>query len=297
MQVSMQNATGTVEPMRLTSIHTFPVKGLHRVDHDVARVEPWGLAGDRRFMLIDEDGAMLTQRQEPRLTQLQPSYVDGALVVSVTGRPDLVVAPAPGDLVDTVVWGTPVRASLVGEEADAWLSDALDRKVRLVYLDDPTRRAVDPDYAAPGDRVSLADGYPLLLTNSASLDMLNDWIAEGSGDLVGRHPGRASGPASEGPLPMTRFRPSVVVSGAPAWAEDDWVGRRIRIGALTFRVPKACARCVVPTTDQETGVRGREPSRTFARYRTVDQEMLFGVNLIPDGTGELRVGDEVAVLD
>jgi MOSC domain-containing protein len=280
MQVSMQNATGTVEPMRLSSIHTYPVKGLHRVDHDAARVEPWGLAGDRRFMLIDEDGAMLTQRQEPRLSQLRPSYVDGSLVVSATGWPDLVVTPAPGDLVDTAVWGTPVRASLVGEEADTWLSDALDRKVRLVYLDDPTRRAVR---GAPGDRVSFADGYPLLLANSASLDMLNDWIAEGGSD--------------EGPLPMTRFRPSVVVSGAPAWAEDGWVGRRIRIGGLTFRVPKACARCVVPTTDQETGVRGREPSRTLARHRTVNQEMLFGVNLIPDGTGELRVGDEVSVPD
>ena len=274
----MQNATGTVEPMRLRSIHTYPVKGLHRIDHDAARVEPWGLAGDRRFMLIDEDGAMLTQRQEPRLTQLRPSYVDGALVVSATGGPDLVVIPAPGDLVDTAVWGTPVRASLVGEEADTWLSDALDRKVRLVYLDDPTRRAVR---GAPDDRVSFADGYPLLLANSASLDMLNDWIAESGSD--------------EGPLPMTRFRPSVVVSGAPAWAEDGWIGRRIRIGELTFRVPKACARCVVPTTDQETGVRGREPSRTLARYRTVNQEMLFGVNLIPDGTGAIRVGDEVSV--
>ena len=275
----MQNATGTVEPMRLTSIHTYPVKGLHRVDHEAARVEPWGLAGDRRFMLIDEDDAMLTQREEPRFTQLRPSYVDGALVVSATGRSDLVVTPAPGDLVDTAVFGTPVRASLVGEDADAWLSDALDRKVRLVYLDDPTRR---PIKRSPADPVSLADGYPLLLTNSASLDMLNDWIAEGG--------------TGEGPLPMTRFRPNVVVSGAPAWAEDGWIGRRIRIGGLTFRVPKACARCVVPTTDQETGIRGREPSRTLARYRTVDQEMLFGVNLIPDSTGELRVGDEVTEL-
>jgi uncharacterized protein len=266
------------EDMRLASLHTYPVKGLYRRDHDAVRVEPWGLAGDRRFMLIDEDGAFLSQRQEPRFTQLRPSYVDGRLVVSGPGRDDLRVTPAPGELVDTAVWGTPVQASLVGEEADRWLSEALDRKVRLVYLDDPTRRPVQPEHP---DRVSFADGFPLLLTNSASLDVLNDWIAEGGSD--------------EGPLPMNRFRPNVVVSGAPAWAEDGWVGGRIRIGTVTFRAPKVCGRCVVPTTDQETGIRGREPSRTLARYRLVDQKMVFGLNLIPDGTGELRVGDEVSV--
>lgn len=276
----MQPATGTVKDMRLASLHTYPVKGLYRLDHDAAPVEPWGLAGDRRFMLVDDAGAFLSQRQEPRLTQLRPSYVDGQLVVRTPGRADLRVAPAPGELVDTAVWGTPVKASLVGEEADRWLSEALDRKVRLVYLDDPTRRLVHPDH--PADRVSFADGFPLLLTNSASLDMLNDWIAESGGD--------------EGPLPMNRFRPNVVVSGAPAWAEDGWVGGRVRIGTVTFRAPKVCGRCVVPTTDQETGIRGREPSRTLARYRLFGQELVFGLNLIPDGTGEIRVGDEVSIL-
>jgi len=269
--------------MRLVSIHTYPVKGLHRIDHDTARVEPWGLAGDRRFMIINENGRMLTQREEPKLTQLQPSYVDGNLVVSAAGRPELCVTPAPGELVEAKVWSTPVLSSLVGATADSWLSEALDRKVRLVFLDEPTRRAVDPDHGQPTDRVSFADGYPLLLTNSASLNVLNDWILEGG--------------SGEGPLPMSRFRPNVVIEGAPAWAEDDWVGRRIRIGEVVFRMPKPCSRCVVPTTDQETGVRGREPSRTLARYRLVDQEMRFGMNLIPDGVGELRVGDAVTLVD
>jgi len=279
----MQYATGTVVSMRLASIHTYPVKGLHRIDHDAARVEPWGLAGDRRFMLIDEDDRMLTQRHEPGLTRLRPSYVDGRLVVRTAGRPDLDVTPAPGELVEVRVWGTPVLASLIGTAADTWLSEALDRKVRLVFLDDPTRRPVKPGRGAPADRVSFADGYPLLLTNSSSLNVLNDWIAETGSD--------------EWPLPMTRFRPNVVIAGAPAWAEDGWVGRRIRIGDVVFRMPKLCGRCVVPTTDQETGVRGREPSRTLARYRLIDQELMFGMNLIPDGTGEIRVGDDVMIVD
>src|SRR5581483_3174410 len=148
MQVSMQPATGTVKAMRLASLHTYPVKGMYRLDHDAAQVEPWGLAGDRRFMVIDDTGAFVTQRQDARLTLLQPSYVDSQLVVSTPGRPDLRITYGPGELVDTAVWGTPVRASLVGEEADRWLSEALDRKVRLVYLDDPTRRWIHPDHPA-----------------------------------------------------------------------------------------------------------------------------------------------------
>jgi uncharacterized protein YcbX len=269
--------------MRLVSLYIHPVKGCHRLDRERATVQPWGLAGDRRWLLADDEGRMLTQRDEPRLTQILPSIVDGSLVLRAAGRPDLSVPAQPAELTEVSVSRTPVMLSRAGEDADAWLSAALDRKVRLYHLDDPTRRAVDPDYARPGDRVSLADAYPLLLANSASLAALNDWLAE-------------QGPG-EWPLPMTRFRPNVVVDGAAPWAEDGWVGRRLRIGAVTFRAPKPSDRCVVTTTDQETGERGREPLRTLARHRKVGQKLMFGLNLIPDGAGEIAVGDEIELLD
>jgi uncharacterized protein YcbX len=86
------------------------------------------------------------------------------------------------------------------------------------------------------------------------------------------------------------------VEGAPAWAEDGWVGGRLRIGEVTFRAPKPCGRCVVTTTDQETGARGHEPLRTLGRHRNIGGKLLFGLNLIPDATGEIRVGDEVEVV-
>jgi uncharacterized protein len=268
--------------MRLASIHTYPVKGCHRADHDAAGVEPWGLAGDRRWLLIDDDGRMLTQREEPRLTRLRPAVAGGGLTLRAEGRAALRVVAEPGEPTEVRVHSDPVLATLAGGgAADAWLSEVLDRKVRLLYLDEPTRRPVDPAYGRPGDRVSFADAYPLLLASTASLAALNDWIVEGGADA----------------LPMTRFRPNVVVEDAPAWAEDGWLGRRVRIGALTFRAPKLCDRCVVTTTDQETGERGREPLHTLARYRRWDQKLWFGLNLIPDGTGELRVGDEVTVID
>jgi uncharacterized protein YcbX len=271
--------------MRVTSVHTYPVKGCHRVDHRRATVQPWGLVGDRRWLISDDEGEMLTQREAPLMTQVFPSIVDGQLVLRAEGRPDLAVAARPAEaatLTVVKVWGTPVALCPAGEDADAWLSAMLDRKVHLRYLDDPTCRAVDPGYGDPADRVSLADGYPLLLANTASLAEVNDWVAEES--------------PQEWPLPMTRFRPHVVVEGAAAWAEDSWLGGRIRIGAVIFRAPKPCDRCVVTTTDQETGVRGHEPLRTLGRHRNRNQKLLFGLNLIPDGTGEIGVGDEVEFL-
>jgi uncharacterized protein len=157
--------------------------------------------------------------------------------------------------------------------------------VRLVYLDDPMRRRPNPAYSREGDRVSFADGYPLLLTGEGSLRELNDLIA--AGPL-----------AAEGPLPMRRFRPNVVVAGAPPWAEDGW--RLLRIGDVVFRAVKGCDRCVLTTIDPDTAVKGKEPIATLARCRRWDGKVWFGVNLIPDSpgrTGAIRVGDPVQVLE
>jgi hypothetical protein len=96
------------------------------------------------------------------------------------------------------------------------------------------------------------------------------------------------------PVPMDRFRPNIVVSGCPAHAEDGW--RKVRIGSVDFRVVKPCARCVITTTDQETGDRSAEPLRTLATYRVRDSQVLFGQNLIHGGRGSMRVGDPVVVL-
>ncbi|SDX93409.1 hypothetical protein SAMN05444365_101127 [Micromonospora pattaloongensis] len=265
--------------MRIESLHTYPIKGCHRLDHDGAQVEPWGLAGDRRWLLVRPDGRALTQRDIPLLARIQPvPQPDGGLAVHAGGRPELrVPRPDDGDLIDVTVWSSTLAATRAGAAADEWFSALLGRPVRLVWLHDPTRRPIDPAYSGPTDRVSFADSYPLLLGNAASLDALNGWLFE-SGDV-------------EGPLPMTRFRPNVVVAGAAPWAEDDWVGRRLRIGDVLFRAVKPCDRCVVTTTDQETGERGRQPLRVLGEHRNVDQDLMFGLYLIPDGTGPIAVGD------
>jgi uncharacterized protein YcbX len=176
-----------------------------------------------------------------------------------------------------------IEAVAADAAAHAWFSGYLGTDVRLVHLDDPAhRRAIDPRYAQPGETVSLADGFPLLLTTLASLEALNSLIAQG--DLP-----------DEGPLPMNRFRPNLVVAGVEPWAEDDW--RRIVVGDVSFRVVKPCDRCVVTTTDQHTAERGKEPLRTLARHRRVDRDLLFGQNLIPERTGLIRVGDPVHIIE
>jgi uncharacterized protein YcbX len=268
--------------MHVTGLHTYAIKGCYRSDATSVVVEPWGIAGDRRFMVVDEDHRMLSQREDSGLVRIKPSLHGDLLTLRADGHADLTVTATAGELVDTNVHSDRLKASLVSDEADAWLARVLGRTAYLVWLDDPTRRPVDERYAADADRVNLADGYPALLANTASLDVLNDWLAEAQ--------------SPEWPLPMTRFRPNIVMGGGPAWAEDDWVGRRIRIGEVVFRVPKPCGRCVVTTTDQDTGERGREPLLTLARHRNVDQSLLFATNLIPDTPGTIAVGDPIAVM-
>jgi uncharacterized protein YcbX len=133
--------------------------------------------------------------------------------------------------------------------------------------------------------VSFADGYPLLLTSEESLSELNQWIAGGR-------------KAAEGPVPMRRFRPNVVVSGAPAWAEDGW--RRLRIGPVTFRSVTGCDRCVLTTIDPDTAAKGHEPLFALARHRRWDGKVWFGVNLIPDTPAPgavIRPGDPIEILE
>ncbi len=287
----------------LTRVRRYPVKSCRGEDLETAIVDPWGLRGDRRWMVIDRDSVAVTAREVHRMLQVRPELVgwadrasggpDSGLRLSAPGAPDLYV-PTPAELplaeqnstvpTNTVhIWKSTIAAASGGAEADAWFSDVLQQDVRLVYLDDPTRRTSNPEFSRPGDVVSFADAYPVLLASENSLNVLNDWIAEGPRP-------------DEGPLDIRRFRPNLVVRGAAPFAEDGWT--RIRIGEATFRVVKGCDRCVLTTLDPETGEKQMEPITTLARYRRWDGKTWFAANLVPDTPGAvLRVGDEVEVLE
>ncbi|MEV6299638.1 MOSC N-terminal beta barrel domain-containing protein [Actinoplanes sp. NPDC051861] len=265
--------------MEISALHSYPIKGCHRLDHDEARVDPWGLAGDRRWMVVDADGVGITQRETPRLTQLTARPRPGGLVLSAPGLPELDIdEPADGPKIAIRVFRNKPEYPARIAESD-WISELLGREARLAWQADPGSRTI----SETGEPVSFADGYPVLLANTASLDAVNDWLLEDGEEAV----------------PMHRFRPNVVVSGAPAWAEDDWIGKRLRIGEVTFRADKPCDRCRVTTIDQETGETGRQPLRILGRYRNINQKLLFAINLVPElapgGTGILRTGDSLTV--
>jgi len=268
----------------LSSLHIYPVKSCRRVDLDETMVEPWGLAGDRRWVVIGEDTVRLTQRTVPRMALVRPEYAaDGRLTLRAPGMPDLELAPplrAQGAAAIAVTVGRfSGHAAAGGEAADEWFTEFLGCAARLAYMDDTSVRPTNPEYSREQDRVSFADGYPLLLASTASLSALGSWIAEMGGD----------------PVPMTRFRPNVVIDGTEPWAEEDWT--RVRLGEQVFRVVKPCDRCVMTTVDPERGeFDGRQPLRALRKNHRTGKLVYFGMNLVPDTVGPLRVGDDFAVL-
>jgi uncharacterized protein YcbX len=266
----------------LSAINLFPMKSGAPLPRKQATVEPRGLAGDRRWMVVDAEGKFVTGRELSRLTLVRATPDGNALQLAAPGMPALHVgAPDPhGARIDTAVWGADVTPLLAGAAAHAWLSTFIGVDLRLVHMDDACTRRVkakyDGRYGRDEDVVSFADAFPLLLISQAALDQLNGKLAQ--------------------PVPMLRFRPNLVVAGTTPHAEDDW--RRIRIGAIEFEVVKACVRCVFTTVDFERGERdpSGEPLRTLISYRRTPDGVTFGQNLIPRGSGVLRVGDALEVL-
>ncbi len=266
-------------PITLSELRYYPVKSLRGLTLSEAKLDRFGIQGDRRWMVVDEAGRFLTQRELPAMTQVAVALESGALTLraSALGVAPLRLAPSQEAAASLAVqvWNDRCEAWPVGTDADAWLSRALGVRCRLVYLPDQAERVVDQSYAQPQDRTAFSDGFPLLLISRASLDALNKRLDD--------H------------LPMSRFRPNLVVEGCAPFAEDGW--RRIRIGDVTLRVVKPCSRCVITTLDPESGAKGVEPLRTLARFRRLGNKVYFGQNLLHDTPGELRLGMEVEVLE
>jgi uncharacterized protein len=261
--------------VRLSGLNLFPIKSCRGIAVSQAEVTRRGLARDRRWMIVDESGAFMTQRDFPEMTHVRTGLDGETLVLSHRERGELrlPVSLDAGARREVQVWSSRVPA-VAHDEGSAWVSGVLGRRCQLVYMPDDVERAVNPLRGRPGDVVSFADGYPFLLIGQGSLDDLNRRMAA--------------------PLPMIRFRPNLVIEGAAAFAEDGWP--RVRIGDISFRNAKPCERCVITTVDPETGIKGSEPLRTLASYRAWDGAVLFGVNLIAENTGTLRLGDPVQAL-
>lgn len=264
----------------LSAINIYPIKSCGGIALEQANIGPLGLALDRHWMVVDGEGVFLTQRSHARMACIRPRFIDGAMLLSAPGMPDLQLAVAgeDGASVQVQVWKDNVAALDQGERARQWFSDFLETDARLVRFDPHAERVCSTRWTGEHHAVTqFSDGYPLLVIGQASLDDLNTRL------------GAKGVPA----LPMERFRPNLVIEELEAYEEDfiDIITLDDGNGAaVALKLVKPCARCPVPGIDQRTGLRDPqwpdEPLDTLATYRAnprVEGGLTFGQNAIVIG--------------
>jgi len=275
----------------VTGLGVHPVKSTAIRPLQTATVLPWGLAGDRRWMVVDDAGTLVSARELRELflitadtPETEPD-LPSPLRLRARGFDPVDVDEPGSPLIDLRMHSNDLQGRPASEEASEWIRAVTGRRdLRLVWCDDPTRRTFERDWALPTDHAPYTDSCPVTLASLASLRQLNDWITEGALE-------RGEDPPA--PLPIGRFRPNVVVDGADPFAEDGW--QRLRIGEVRFRQPKRVDRCVMTTISAVDLSSTKEPIRTLARHRLADQKTWFAIHLVPEGPGRISVGDPVVV--
>ncbi len=261
--------------LKVSGLFIYPIKSLGGISLSEAEVLERGFKYDRRWMLVDAEGMFITQRTYPQLALLRISLEpEGLLVFHVNQPEENLKVPFAAVAVEKkriIIWDDEVEADLLSHEYGDWFSKFLGFRVDLVKMPDLGVRPVDPRYSEKDENVSFADGMPYLIIGEESLKDLNERLDE--------------------PVPMNRFRPNIVFSGGQAFEEDKW--SYLDIGDVKFKGVKPCARCVLTTVNQDTGVTGKEPLKTLAGYRNFENKVLFGQNALALGPGMVRVGDEI----
>jgi len=277
--------------MHVAALYLYPVKSLRGFSIPQVTADRFGLQGDRRFLVVDaQSRRFLTQRALPQMARVATALTQSALILHAEdGRSiELPLEGSNGTSSGVTIWNDSVTAADCGDEAAEFLTRTLAHACRLVRVGPHFRRPVrtQTDHATSQEpsqnEVGFADAYPILVTSESSLADVNDRLAA----------------RGEDPVPMDRFRPNIVIADCPAFAEDTWP--RFRIGDLILRSAGPCSRCPVVTTDQSTGVRGKEPLTTLAMYRRDANEptkVNFGQNVLNESkSGTCRLGDSVALL-
>lgn len=268
--------------LQLSEIWVYPVKSLGGIQLQESNVTDRGLELDRRWLLVDDSGRFLSQREHPELALFKPEIARDFLRIThrvLLESIDIPLHPVFSDTaskIEVTVWEDTIDAFEVSQKTTDWFTKLLGFSVRLVYMPDESERKLDPDYTITGNEItSFSDAYPFLIIGQSSLDDLNGRL--------------------EVSVPMNRFRPNFVFTNGEAFEEDAW--REFKIGNVSFVGVKPCDRCVMTTVDQEKGViSGKDPLKTLAKYRNFGNKVLFGQNVIGLGLGVVKVGDVVSVL-
>lgn len=273
-------ATLGLEPMQdalLNNINVYPVKSITGIELSSAWVETQGLSFDRRFMVADITGRMITAREHHQMLRVKAALHSNGLVLTYPeAKEPLILRFDELDMaeVECTVWSDTFTSYSTHEQANQWFSFIIGKPVQLLFTGEQSNRQREKIQT----NVSFADGYPLLLISQASLDELNK---------------RSSVQHS-----MVQFRPNIVVDATEPFAEDGW--KRIRIGDVEFEIVKPCMRCVLTTVNPNTAMRSEknEPLKTLSTFRADDTGgIFFGQNVIAKNTGMIRQGDKVEVLE
>jgi uncharacterized protein YcbX len=264
----------------LTALNVYPVKSCRGIALEAARLSATGLADDRHWMMVRPNGRFVTQRELPRLALVGTSVDPEGLRLTAPGMATLCVSrELAGAARAITVWRFSGSGIDCGDAAAQWCTAFLDTPLRLVCFDPGQIRECSPEWTQGMRAITeFADGYPALIISRASLAELNSRLPK--------------------PLPMTRFRPNIVIDGVDAYDEDRI--HELSSAQVTLRIVKPCVRCSITTTDQETGtLDGAEPLATLKTYR-FDRELggvCFGQNaIITRGVGaSLRVGEQFEV--
>ncbi len=274
----------------LSEIWTYPIKSCKGISHIKCDLDTFGLEYDRRWMIVDEAGKFFTQREYPQIALIEVRLSEEAIYLKAPQQAEICVLQnrEPSEVMEVQVWEDTCVGVLEDQRLDTWLSDYLKIPCRLVRMLSPMEalvarganekdylRQVDPDYAPAETWTSFTDGYPFLILSEASLMDLNQRLEQA--------------------VPMNRFRPNLVIAGTAPYEEDTW--KKIRIGEIEFDLVKKCSRCLMPTINQETGEKGKEPLHTLAQYRKEGNQIKFGQNAIHQQRGSLKVGYAVEVLE
>lgn len=258
----------------VSELYIYPIKSLGGISLPSATLTDRGFEHDRRWMLVDEHQRFLSQRELPQMALLQVRLDGQGLIVRhrLHDQELLQIPREPsGESCAVQVWDDTCPARWVSRQADEWFSRMLSFPCRLVYMPETSHRLVDDRYAHNQEITSFADAFPLLLIGQASLDDLNNRLSS--------------------PLPMDRFRPNIVFTGGEPYQEDDM--RHFQIGGISFFGVKRCARCTITTIDQLTAEKGKEPLRTLNGYRSGNNKIYFGQNLLFEGIGTISVNDPI----
>lgn len=267
--------------MRIESLHIYPVKSMRGLTVQRTILTPSGLLGDRRFMIVDPSGQFITQRECAALARIEVLPQAGYLLLR-RDEDEIMVAIPSGPRMQVAVWRSIVDAAVAADSVNARLSAWLDRDVCLVFADQSSQRTASAAWAGEGVPLGFADGYPVLVTTTASLKDLNRHLTEKGEKAVG----------------MERFRPNIVIDCDEPWAEDRWAS--LEIAGMRLDLVKPCVRCIITTQDQKTGEQGKGdplPALRHMRFSVDKREPgpIFGWNAVPRGQVELSVGDQVDV--